>query len=475
MMKPLIQRHMRLVVGLLLAEVVLHVQESAGSTSNIWSVATTVTGLWSTASNWTPNAVPNGVDAAVVGNTPNYAASCTILDQAATVGLLTAGENRGSWLILATNANALTVQAASGTAMLYSGYRANLTVNPNIVMNSSLLVSNKSDTACSITLNGAIGGTGDLAIAPNGNYNSSTPRETASFSNINMSGAIYVRGWTNNDVRFYGSIGANVTKLDLTANGSNSTVMLASTNAYGGDTVLPCGTLFFGKATSLSTGMLIVSGGTVQATANLSGINAISNALRACGNFTVSGASNLEFAGSVDLNGGARQITVSSTGTNTISGVIGGTAGSKFVKAGTGAQLLARPNTYPAGTTVLGGMLKLTNNATLGYGSVTVSAITNAVVKLDLSGLTNAVDGYVSAIAKTAMLTLNSTNILTTNYYPNVAFGVRGFTNQVAALILDGVKQSNNLYTSNNLPLYITGAGAIRVTGAVSGTAVLIF
>jgi len=474
-MKPLIQRHMRLVVGLLLAEVVLHVQESAGSTSNIWSVATTVTGLWSTASNWTPNAVPNGVDAAVVGNTPNYAASCTILDQAATVGLLTAGENRGSWLILATNANVLTVQAASGTAMLYSGYRANLTVNPNIVMNSSLLVSNKSDTAVSIVLNGAIGGTGDLAIAPNGNYNSSTPRETASFSNINMSGAIYVRGWTNNDVRFYGSIGANVTKLDLTANGSNSTVTLASTNAYGGDTVLPCGTLLLGKATSLSTGMLIVSGGTVQATANLSGINAISNALRACGNFTVSGASNLEFAGSVDLNGGARQITVSSTGTNTISGVLGGAAGSKFVKAGTGVQLLARPNTYPAGTTVLGGMLKLTNNATLGYGSVTVSAITNAVVKLDLSGLTNAVDGYVSAIAKMAMLTLNSTNILTTNYYPNVAFGVRGFTNQVAALILDGVKQSNNLYTSNNLPLYITGAGAIRVTGAAAGTAVLIF
>jgi hypothetical protein len=104
-----------------------------------------------------------------------------------------------------------------------------------------------------------------------------------------------------------------------------------------------------------------------------------------------------------------------------------------------------------------------------------VSATTTTGVKLDLSGVTNAVKGSVAVLASTDALLFNTTNIQSTPYYPTIAFGAKVFTNCVNKLFLNGVQQPAGTYTSNNLPLYITGAGAIRVTGTPRGTAVFLF
>ena len=814
----------RLAIGTLVGVAVIRMQPCAWATSNTWATAGNVTGLWSAASNWSPSAVPNSADAMVIANLGTTINCISILDQAVALGKLSAGETRDTWTILATNANALTFQVTSGTALLYSGYRANLTVNPSIVLNSPLLVSNKSDTACSVILNGAISGTGDVTVGPVCTSGQSNRRSYMSLTNVNSVGAVFVGGSLYRDIVFQGPIGANVAKLDLSGFDTNATVTLASTNAYGGNTTLSGGTLLLGKATSLSTGMLIVSSGTVQATADLSGPNALSNTVKAAGDFTVGGANNIEFAGNLDLGGGKRQFTISNTGLTAFSGIISNDAGGGIVKLGTGSlaftnvntysgpttvsngelriadpsclgttvrkalvapaaalglstsinpgtdganivdpsssgllaidctnfsanldqskigngqmfigssvggavvagtwapgadgtyrigggvgkleldttstlsgtngaqvggyvvvkanqtitgpvtiltngtvevlpngdaqalaaassltinaggtfrwgtgsgsmydqsvkalfgngtllswgswqylyvtgpgdsafsgtvtvqqwpdrlgliksgsgtfrfsgnmytyrgvivnagtlqlgktaafhvtnslglnggtfdlagysqqmaglsstnplalltnsvsttvstltlsltaiqtnyaslrgaialaklgpsvQILGAPNTYSSGTSVGLGTLKLTNSATLGSGPVTLLATATNGAALDLSGLTNAVGGYVSAIANAATLSMNVTNISSTTCYVPMAFGAKGFTNRVAKLMVNGVQQSTGIYTSSNLPLYITGAGAIRVTGAVSGTAVLVF
>lgn len=90
-------------------------------------------------------------------------------------------------------------------------------------------------------------------------------------------------------------------------------------------------------------------------------------------------------------------------------------------------------NTYTGPTIIAGGTLELTN--TVLNPLTTISISNGAVLQLDGN-------------------TLGTNGVLV------------GLTNQIAGLTLGGVSQPNGVYSSANVPTYITGAGALQVGSA---------
>lgn len=220
---------------------------------------------------------------------------------------------------------------------------------------------------------------------------------------------------------------------------------------------------------------------------NKSGGSGVANGVTVNGSIT--GAGDLVLTNGINANGlrgfillagpvnMAGSLTVADSTNNvanqyeTISGAIGPKV-TTFTKSGPGYLTLAGANAYSGDTAINGGRVTLTNAATLGAGSVYVTATTLLGSALDLSGLTNAVNGMVSALSRTATLTLTSTNVGGTNYYGTIDFGARTFTNRVAALVTDGAFQPAGIYSSNTLPNYIKGSGKLQVV-LLGGTMVL--
>ncbi len=173
---------------------------------------------------------------------------------------------------------------------------------------------------------------------------------------------------------------------------SAGTLTLNGTNSAAGPTTLSStstGTLVLGSSTAVGSGTFTFSGGTLQANTDLSGTNAIPNAVTmgtAGSTSTVNGSNNIEFKGLVtatntrtltnSLNSGATLslsggLALSSTATNytttingsgntVISGVVSpgtaATAGS-LTMAGPGTLTLSGANTYGGLTTISSGTL----------------------------------------------------------------------------------------------------------------------
>ena len=88
----------------------------------------------------------------------------------------------------------------------------------------------------------------------------------------------------------------------LTKTGSGA-LALDAANSYSGGTTLSAGTLILGAAVALGTGVFSLDGGTLQASTDLSGANAVTNATTLFGSCTISGSDNITFAGSLSYGG----------------------------------------------------------------------------------------------------------------------------------------------------------------------------
>jgi autotransporter-associated beta strand protein len=159
----------------------------------------------------------------------------------------------------------------------------------------------------------------------------------------------------------------------------NSTLVLAGANSYSGGTLISAGTVQVNTADSLGAGTVTLNGGTLQMT----GI--------ASANFSNNFAVNAP-GGAVDVNGG--QVTFSGV----IADGMGAGVLSLIDSAGAGTVQLSGVNTYSGGTLVSGTTLIVTNNSSVGTGTVALD--NNGLFQADgLSNLTSPTISGSTAVA----------------------------------------------------------------------------
>lgn len=204
------------------------------------------------------------------------------------------------------------------------------------------------------------------------------------------------------------------------------TVTLSGANTYSGGTTLNAGTLALGNNTALGTGLLTVNGGTLSASG---GARTLANNVTTLGNFTFGGSSDLTFSGNFSLGAGDRTITVSNSGTTTLSGVVSQDYYASITKAGTGRLVLSNANTFQGPVLVSAGTLALANDTALGTGSTWGNVVSSGAT-LELSN--------------------------------NITVTEGGFT--VAGTGVGGVGAIHNLSGNNTLNGQIVASGATTIT-----------
>jgi len=194
------------------------------------------------------------------------------------------------------------------------------------------------------------------------------------------------------------------------------------TTAYTGR--LTAGVLELGNATALGTGALALNGGTLQSNTSLTGANKVTNVMVLSADSTIGGSNNIELGGTFTNGGASRKLTVSNSGTTTISGNL-------FLSevTGTGRVLTITDN----GATTISG-----NIANFSGGAGTAGGITvNGSSSLTLSG-TNTYTGATTLSSGT--INVNSTT----------AFGATASTVAINGVTLDNTSGSAKTLANNN-------------------------
>lgn len=158
-------------------------------------------------------------------------------------------------------------------------------------------------------------------------------------------------------------------------------------------------------------------------------------------------------AGSGNFLGAGRHLRISDGANAVYSGVFSG-AGS-FAKVGEGTQTLSGANTYTGGTTIEGGVLKLTDGGVPGTGTVTINSGTLEVAANASKTLANAFSG-VGAIEKTGIGTASLTGDLS------------GFTGAVT--VAGGTLDVSTATFGETKPTFAVSTGELIATAGNEGT-----
>jgi hypothetical protein len=150
------------------------------------------------------------------------------------------------------------------------------------------------------------------------------------------------------------------------------TLALNAANTYGGNTTITSGTLAINNANAISSGELIITGGSLNNTSGGAITLATNNAQSWNGDFTFVGTNDLNLGtGGVTL-GAARSVTVAA-GNLTVGGNIAGTAFG-LTKEGAGTLVLSGSNAYTGTTTINAGTLRISGgNAISNSGVVSLA------------------------------------------------------------------------------------------------------
>jgi fibronectin-binding autotransporter adhesin len=170
--------------------------------------------------------------------------------------------------------------------------------------------------------------------------------------------------------------------------GGGGAVTIATSNNYYGGTTLSAGVLNINNNSALGTGLVTISGGTIDST--VSGITLANNPQAWNGDFTFVGSNNLNMGTGAVTLGGSRNVTVNAStltvggpvnnngnaiavsggGGMLFSGAISGSGG--VAGLGPGALTLAASSNFTGGTLLNGGILYINNNHALGSGTLTI-------------------------------------------------------------------------------------------------------
>lgn len=389
----------------------------------------------------------------------------------------------------AANWSPLKVPAA-GDVLIFGG---SARLAPDLGSDLSIGSITFNSTASAFTL----GGIGTYQIGSGGITNNSTSLERI-LNNITLTAA---QSW--NAASGVLSIGGNVATggFSLTINGTSDTTIsgilsgtgsltksgagtltLSGANTFTGGTTLSAGVLAIGNNSALGSGILAITGGSIQASG---GSRSFANAATLGANASVTGANDLAFAGKLTQSGGNRTLTISNTGLTTFAGgiqltnssrkrtltiagtgnalvsgaITNGNATGSLVKSGTGTLTLSGANTYTGTTTLTAGTVVLGSNTALGTGTVTLNG---ASLQSGLAGvaLANAITLSAStSFAGSLDLTLNGT-VTQNNGNRTLTFNGPGLTTFGGKFLL-----SNNNTTRT---LTIAGSADAALNGIVS-------
>ena len=243
------------------------------------------------------------------------------------------------------------------------------------------------DVGTVLSVTGAISGAGGLTMAGAGTlaltaantYSGGTTLNSGTLSissdgNLGAAGA----GLTFNGGTLQ-TTGNLATDRSITLNAAGGTIMPASgttltfgqsVTGIGGLTMAGAGTLeltggnTYTGATTIASGTLALSG--FGSLAQSSGVGltiagATFDISGSSGNPTIQGLSGVT---GTTVNLGSRTLTIDGAASTTFAGTIGGDGG--LIKQGTGTQTLAGTNTYGGSTSIAGGALSISSDASLG-------------------------------------------------------------------------------------------------------------
>jgi autotransporter-associated beta strand protein len=430
----------------------------ASSATNL--TFTTAVNNWLGGANWGSGGT-NGWNLGINPNTTktvayfgtNTGAALTVTNDApVTVGGLVFSNSSG-YTIVSTGTGSLTLDgsALGGTAMIRNQAGSH-TISEAVTLATAMELTNSG--AGSVTFTGGIYGPGAIAV------DSGSLIFTNSVANI-----------VSNSISGAGSVAIT---------GPNTVTTISGSNTFaGGITLQGYSTMILGSTNAVGKGLFYWGGATISSLVDLSGGNALTNAVTINSGFDyVAGTNSITLAGAVTQTGGnrsiinnlsnngvltlsgpvyldsgatARNLALSGTGNTVVSGSIADsstvTNGSALTKSGTGTLTLSGSNSYTGGTTVSAGTLALSNSNALGAntGSLTLSGGTLSM------GAYNATVGAVT-IGNAALTFDSGGGTLTATSY--------AATNTVALTL------SNSLAGTGTLTK--TGAGTLTLTGVNS-------
>jgi autotransporter-associated beta strand protein len=381
------------------------------------------------------------ISGTVAAGTHTYTVSGTFTVAGATVTQTTGG------FTLATN-TASSVTATGGT--IVEQYTGTVAVNSgSLTVAGDIVKGGGNNTIATVTING-----GTLNMNGKKIGSAATPVDVLNFQSGTLQNVAEING------------GGPISKTTA------GVLTLSGTNTYTGQTTLAAGTLNLNSTTALGTGAFVVTGGTtINNTSGAANTLANNNAQTWNGDFTFTGANNLNLGTGAVTLGATVQVTTTA-GTLTVGGPIGGT-GFGLTKAGAGTLSLTGASTYTGPTAVTNGTLVIGTAAdrlpvgttlTLGDGTLNTSGV------FDLNGQNQTLGGLTTAGTGTANQVVNSgagTPTLTVAY--------AGGTPQTFAGQLGGGAGGNGLALTKagTGTFVLTGAntytGATAVTGGALG------
>ncbi len=417
-------------------------------------------GSWNLAIDWSPASIPNGIGASAIFNgaataaNPAQSANRTItLDGPQTVGSILFNND------LSTFTNSLTTGAGGSLAFDEAGAgpatitttgtgTGNNSISAAITLNDSLVavVNNTAATSASGSLNltAAISGPGGFTKQGDGTATFGTAAKTYTGATILSGGRmrISVTGQPAASSSFTVNAGAQLTPI------------------VAGTYILGAGTLNL-NGSGATTGPIAAFVGAIRQDSSLA--------------VTISNTVNLQSDTLLHVQGSA---SGSLTFSSSISGVGRLTFTTPSHDANLGSLVLQGANNYSGGTTVNGGILRLSGSAaSLGTGDVTVVSA-NAAFATSSARVTIET-GVLDAIANTATLSLAGGNVATVADDGFIELQA-GVNEVIGGLRLGGVTQAFGTYGSNasvaafKFDEYFSGSGIVTVIPEPSAVAMLL-
>lgn len=327
-----------------------------------------------------------------------------------------------------------------------AGTAGNVVINGGAlgsVQPGSVLVSN---TAVNFTFSGtgSLGGTTSLVKNGPGGLSINTSNSYSGGTFLN--GGLITAGSS-------GALGSGALTI------SGGTLNSNAKETYGGGTILSGGLLNLGNSAALGSGPLTVSGGSLD---NTSGA-----AMTLAGNLAQNWSGSFTFVGSKPLSLGNGAVTLGTTPTLTVGGMltVGGNISGNYglSMAGAGTLNVGSANSYTGNTTIGGGVLQLGSSAAIPTGAVAGNVVfTNAAAPavLDLNGNNATINGLSQPSPSTTNMVINSLSGGTVT----LTIGNNNVTSTFGGVL------ANNTGAGGVLALTKTGAGTLTLMGSETYT-----